>query len=114
MEFTNKIVTKGVMYGYVRQQITVPKSDQEPIWHAWTVFIQSSQNQEQSDYVDRVTFALHVDFMDNVRTIFSPPYETTVLGQQECYAYCYVFFKDPTIQPQIFQIKIEFDPGLWY
>ena len=73
------------------------KTDVEPNWHAWTVFVQSSMNQEQSDYIDRVTFALHVDFADPVRTVFQPPFETSVLGQSECYAYIYIYFRDAQI-----------------
>lgn len=61
-----------------------------------------------SDYVDRVTFVLHDSFTDNVRTFYKPPYETTVLGLQECNAYINVFFRDPSVQPQVFQVKIEF------
>ena len=61
-----------------------------------------------SDYVDRVTFVLHESFSDNVRSVFLPPYETVVLGLFPYVAYIYVHFKDPNVQPQIFQILIDF------
>ena len=75
--YVPKIVTKGVMFGYVRQ-LVVEQAD--AAWSAWSIFFQSSANQEMSDYVDRVTFVLHDSFTDNVRTFYKPPYETTVLG----------------------------------
>eukprot|EP00703_Trepomonas_sp_PC1_P000285 JAP96321.1 YEATS family protein [Trepomonas sp. PC1] len=108
--YINKIVSKGVMFGYVRQQI---QFDPEP-WSLWTVFIQSSQNHEMSDYVDHVTFMLHPDFSDNIRTYYKPPYETSVLGSLPCNAYVYVQFRDQLIPPCFFQISINFAEGQIY
>ncbi|CAL6015707.1 YEATS_family protein [Hexamita inflata] len=108
----NKIVSKGVMYGFVRQNLQ--ESADSENWNAWSIFVQSSQNQEMSDYVDRVTFILHESFSDNKRTVFNPPYETTILGLQECYAYIFIYFKDASVQPQFLQVKIEFTQNQAY
>lgn len=103
----NKIVTKGVMYGYVRMKITDSVDKTQYSWSVWTIFVQSSEGHEMSDYVDHVTFYLHKDFSDNVRTVFNPPYETSTLGALDSYAYAYIFFKDPIIPPQFFQIFVD-------
>lgn len=109
----NKIVTKGVMYGYVRLKVTENADKTQYSWSVWTVFVQSSEGHDMRPYVDHVTFCLNNDFPDNVRTVYDPPYEVSQFGALNTYSYIYVFFRDAVVPPQFFYVYIDCESELY-
>lgn len=100
------VYMKSIVYGFVRFHLTRAESRE---WHCWSLFLQSNTGQDLSTFISKVSFIIHPDFTLNVRSIYEPPYEISVLGQLSFDAYIHVFYRDPQLPPSFFKVNIAFD-----
>ncbi|KAH0570705.1 YEATS family protein [Spironucleus salmonicida] len=111
-EFVDKIIIKGIQYGFVRKELK--KTDDGDLWHYWSLFFQSSQNLELSHFIKKVTFIIDPSFSKPQRSILDPPYEISVFGVSSFTAFIHVYFTDDTVAPQFFPVFIEIKPDQPY
>lgn len=101
----NSIYIKGICAGFVRFKLARPPV-KDVAWHCWTIFLASNCGLDLSPFVEKVTFVIHKDFSSYIRSVYTPPYETTVIGQLGFEAFIYITYFDPKLPPSIISIKI--------
>lgn len=101
----NAIYIKGVCAGFVRFKLARPPV-KDVAWHCWTIFLASNCGLDLSPFVEKVTFVIHKDFSSYIRSVYDPPYETTVIGQLGFEAFIHITYRDSKLPPSIISIKI--------
>lgn len=67
--------------------------------HRWVIYVRSPNDENISEYIEKVSFSLHSSFAEPVRTVTKPPFEVTENGWGEFEAMIRIFFKDPSQEP---------------
>ncbi|TNJ29424.1 YEATS family protein [Giardia muris] len=102
------IYIKGICYGFVRFRLG-KSIGRDQDWHCWTLFLHSNCGLDLSPFIEKVSFVIHPDFSQNIRAVYEPPYEITVLGQTGFDARLHVFYRDSSLPPSILHVRIIID-----
>lgn len=102
------VYIKGVCAGFVRFKLSRPLA-REATWHCWTLFLMSNCGLDLSPFVENVTFVIHRDFSSYVRSVYEPPYETTVIGQSGFEAFIHIVYRDSKMAASIISVNIIVD-----
>ncbi|EFO64520.1 Hypothetical protein GLP15_974 [Giardia lamblia P15] len=102
------VYIKGVCAGFVRFKLARPPV-KDVAWHCWTIFLASNCGLDLSPFVEKVTFVIHKDFSSYVRSVYDPPYETTVIGQLGFEAFIHITYRDSKLPSSIISISIVID-----
>lgn len=104
----NAVYIKGICAGFVRFKLARPPT-KDVAWHCWTIFLASNCGLDLSPFVEKVTFVIHKDFSSYVRSVYDPPYETTVIGQLGFEAFIHITYRDSKLPSSIISISIVID-----
>ncbi|CAF1587563.1 unnamed protein product [Rotaria sp. Silwood1] len=71
---TPVIIIKPILYGNTAKHFG-SKRDSDGHTHRWILYVRSFNNDDMSNYINRIQFRLHETYPNNIRVINQPPYE---------------------------------------
>lgn len=67
--------------------------------HKWVCYVRGLQNEDLSYIIEKVVFTLHPSFPDNVREVYSYPFQIEEVGWGEFEIQVKIFFKEEYAKP---------------
>ncbi|CAF3697889.1 unnamed protein product [Rotaria sordida] len=94
------VIIKPILYGNTAKHFG-SKRDSDGHTHKWTLYVRSFNNDDMSNYINRIQFRLHETYPNNIRVINQPPFEIEETGWGEFETQIIIFFSDPNEKPVI-------------
>jgi YEATS domain-containing protein 4 len=94
----NVTIVKPIVYGNTAKYFG-KKREEDGHTHAWSFYLKMYENEDPSQYIQRVQIKLHDSYPNANKIINKPPYEVSETGWGEFEITVKIYFIDPNEKP---------------